>query len=99
MAILIREAITNNCQVSDTENDNSCTIWSKMKGQPNCLIILGLLYNSPEGSLYADPNMFDTIERDIIDLSSQHDTSICIVGDFNDRTDELDDYIHTADNF
>ena len=26
-----------------------------MKGHPNCPIILGLLYNPPEGSPYADP--------------------------------------------
>ena len=35
VAILIRETIANNFQVLDTENDNACTIWIKMKGQPN----------------------------------------------------------------
>ena len=98
VAILIRETIANNFQVLDTENDNACTIWIKMKGHPNCPIILGLLYNPPEGSPYADPSIFDTIERDIIDLSSQQETCICLVGDFNARNGELDDYIHTADN-
>ena len=45
-------------------------------------ILVGVLYIPHDKSKYADSDIFDSIQNDILDIKSKHDvTGICILGD------------------
>ena len=55
-------------------------------------LVIGVIYNPPEGSPYADPTVFDFIEETIADIKGKDEsTDICLMGDFNARTANLSD--------
>ena len=61
----------------------------KFHGKP---LVIGVIYNPPEGSLYADPAVFDFIEETIADIKGKDESAdICIMRDFNARTANLSD--------
>ena len=53
---------------------------------------MAAIYNSPENSRYADDNLFDFIEKVVLD-NYDETCSICLLGDFNARTANLPDSV------
>ena len=67
---------------------------------PNVLwILLGkvlfvIAYFHPEGSIYADNDIFDTVTYNTIELMNHFEIDkLCMMGNFNARTGGLDDFI------
>ena len=46
-----------------------------------------------ETSKYKDNDMFNVIYDDITNIISKYNIPVCLIGDFNSRTGELDDYL------
>ena len=55
---------------------------------------IGSVYIPCETSKYKDKGKFEVIYDDINSITAINDIPICLVGDFNSRTGELDDYLH-----
>jgi len=51
------------------------------------------MYIPPENSPHSDICTFDVIEQDVLELKSTYDCNLCIFGDANARTGDLDDFI------
>ena len=51
------------------------------------------MYIPHEASKYHDSDLFDELAEDIINIKSKYDAPICMIGDFNSRTGNLDDFI------
>ena len=56
-------------------------------------IIIGASYFPHEGSVYFDDEMFNVLCSDIIDLNSTYNVPLCLAGDFNARTSNLNDFV------
>ena len=56
-------------------------------------IVFIVIYNPPQDSRYADPDILNYIENHVIHLSKNPKTKFCLVGDFNDRTGNLGEVI------
>ena len=57
-------------------------------------VLFGIIYIPPEGSVYADPDIFKSlsgIALDLLDHLELH--NICLIGDFNARTGDLNDFV------
>ena len=46
-----------------------------------------------ENSPYADSNVFDDLERDVQDFQCRYNCTILLVGDFNSRTGQMQDFV------
>ena len=55
--------------------------------------IFGSVYIPHEASKYHDSDLFDELAEDIVNIKSKYDAPICMIGDFNSRTGNLDDFI------
>ena len=61
-------------------------------------IVLGGVYIAPEGSKYHDADVYDIICEDIINISCLYtDLPVCLIGDFNSRTGQLNDFLSFED--
>ena len=68
------------------------TIWVKIKNLFEKPIVMAAIYNPPENSRFADDNLFDFIEKVVLDNYAET-CSICLLGDFNARTANLPDSV------
>ena len=68
------------------------TIWVKIKNLFEKPIVMAAIYNPPENSRYADDNLFDFIEKVVLD-NYDETCSICLLGYFNARTAKLPDSV------
>ena len=55
-------------------------------------ILLCIAYNPPVNSQYYKDDLIEDIRNDILDLTCNHSTSVMIIGDFNARIGNLQDY-------
>ena len=56
-------------------------------------VLFGAVYILPQGSKYSDINSFDEIETDLVDLNQNNIYDVCLLGDFNSRTKNKNDFI------
>ena len=98
ICVLIRDKFANYFKVIDNLSSLS-TLWLSFSGNAFSLpFILGVTYLPGEGSTHYDEDMFDNLLEDLVTLKEQYDTPICIVGDFNSRTGNLDDFVTIEDH-
>ena len=57
-------------------------------------LILGVVYIPPVGSKYTSVEAFEECQLELVDLLSKNDALVCMCGDFNVRTAQLDDIVH-----
>ena len=57
------------------------------------MLLLLFIYNPPQASRYADPDIFNYIENHVVHLSNNPKTKFCLVGDFNAGTGNLGEVI------
>ena len=56
------------------------------------------MYIAPEGSKFHDVDVYDVLSEDIINISCSYaDLPICLIGDFNSRTGQLNDFLSFED--
>lgn len=55
-------------------------------------MILGIIYIPLENSVYSSSEAFNKIELEFLNLKSKF-SHICLIGDFNSRTSDKDDFI------
>ena len=79
-----------------TDHCKKCSDWCNIQ---NVLwLVLGdvlfiVVYVHPEGSIYADSEIFDTIVCTSMELLEHFNVhNICLTGDFNARTGSIDDF-------
>ncbi|MEW8548127.1 MAG: reverse transcriptase family protein, partial [Candidatus Thiodiazotropha sp.] len=99
IAVLIRSELCK--YVSILEGGSADAVWFLIKKNPLVIkdIICGAIYISPEGSRYCTLDCFDFLERDLMAFVNEHENSeICLFGDFNARTSNLDDSLFIDDN-
>ena len=56
-------------------------------------VLLGCVYIPPEGSKYSNSEAFDEIESDLVSLVKKTDMHPFLIGDFNAKTSNLNDFI------
>ena len=98
IAILIRCELCKHVDI--LKGTSSDAVWFKIK-RPLVKndIICGGIYVSPEGSRYCSLDCFDTLETDLIAFATEHENAdICLIGDFNARTSNLDDTLSIDEN-
>ena len=54
--------------------------------------------STPEGSGFANKSAFEELQADILFLSQFGELPVCLLGDFNARTKNLNDWILLEDN-
>ena len=55
---------------------------------------MGVVYIPPVGSKYTSVDAFEECQIELVDLLSKNDALVCMCGDFNARTAQLDDIVH-----
>ena len=93
-----RDTLVNMIEIKET----SCkyVLWFKCKGglfkldQP---VIFGVVYIPPEYTKYSSDEAFNEIQQEYLSLLNIS-KYICLVGDFNARTSNCDDFIILDDN-
>ena len=91
VAVLVHNSISS--YVTEMDIKFKDTLWISMsKTFHSKPLVIGVIYNPPEGSPYADPTVFDFIKESIADIKGKDEsTDICLMGDFNARTANLSD--------
>ena len=98
VGVFIDESLKNEIDIMNcADHCKDCGILCNI---PDVLwILLGkvlfvIAYIHPEGSVYADNDLFDTVTFTTIDLMNHFDVDkLCMMGDYNARTGGLDDFI------
>ena len=98
VAVLVHNSISS--YVTEMDIQFKYTLWISVSktfhGKP---LVIGVIYNPPEGSPYADPTVFDFLEETIADIKGKDEsTDICLMGDFNARTAKLSDIMDNDDD-
>ena len=84
-------------KVLDDKNENC--LWFELNLNTNCKKILkGAVYLPPEGSPYSSIDLFDKLEYDILNFTSESDSHLCLLGDFNARSGTLSDFTDIDEN-
>ena len=69
-------------------------LWVKFEKEAfGITCVIGSVYLPCETSKYKDNDMFNVIYDDITNIISKYNIPVCLIGDFNSRTGELDDYL------
>ena len=89
--MIIKNNIAAHTQLlADTQSPY--VLWVKFSKKAfGCECILGSAYLPGEDSIHKDNEMFEVISNDIFRLKHTHNLPICLLGDLNSRTGELDD--------
>ena len=98
IAVLIKSELCK--YVSFLEGGSSDAMWFMIKRHlVKNDIICGAVYVSPEGSRYCSLDCFDILEMDLMNFITEHGKSeICLLGDFNARTSNLNDTLFIDEN-
>ena len=90
VGVLIKDSLYKDIVFLDNSTEN--VLWFKLKNN-NC--IFGIVYIPPESSSYSSMDIFEHLERSILDFNDKvDDCSFCIFGDFNARSGCLPDFVH-----
>jgi len=90
ISLLVRNELVPHVSIINKSKD--VVIWFKLNSLFDN-IIFGAMYIPPQNSPHSNICMFDSIEQDVIELRSEFDCKLCIFGDTNARTGEMDDYV------
>ena len=100
IAVLIKSELCK--YVSFLEGGSSDAMWFiNMIKRPLVKndIICGAVYVSPEGSRYCSLDCFEFLEMDLMSFITKHENpEICLLGDFNARTSNLNDTLFIDEN-
>ena len=91
LAMIIKKNIAEHAQLL-ADVQSPYVLWVKFSEKAfgfEC--ILGSAYLPGEDSKYKDNEMFEVISNDIFKLKNTYKLPICLLGDLNSRTGELDD--------
>lgn len=73
---------------------SKCVLWIALGLSPQKIIlVVGSIYIPCEGSIHNDPNDYPIICEDIVALYSKYDCPFVLLGDYNSRTGDLDDFL------
>ena len=90
VALLVKHKYSNYVKI--VKGLSKCALWchidSRLTGEN---ILLGSLYIPPETSKHSCIEIFDDIEHDILELTSDKERSIILAGDLNARIGRLSD--------
>jgi hypothetical protein len=98
IVIIYRKRLTKFIEFPHTESE--FVQWISISNQLlniDKTLHLGCIYIPPENSLYSSDECFNEIETELLDLLS-NDCTIALIGDFNSRTKNKDDYVKPDDN-
>ena len=93
-----REKFEGDIEVIETEN--KFVLWCKISSKLmklNSDLLLGIVYIPPEYSRYSSPDAFSQIENEYLEFTEKF-KNICLIGDFNARTAEDDEFITLDEN-
>ena len=91
MAVVYNTLWVNNIEEVLTETKEVQWVTMTLQGKK---ILFGNCYFPPEGSKYHRENAFDLLDIDIISICIEKNIDeICLLGDFNARTNTVKDYI------
>ena len=87
----VKGTLANYAQkINDTQS--VYVLWVKFSKEAFGLAcIVGSVYLPGESSIHRDRDMFDAINDDILLLKNRFNLPLCLIGDFNSRTGDLDD--------
>jgi hypothetical protein len=88
-----REKFEGDIEVIETVN--KFVLWCKISSKLmklNSDLLLGIVYIPPEYSRYSSPDAFSQIENEYVEFTEKF-KNICLIGDFNARTAEDDEFI------
>lgn len=72
-------------EVLDDKHEN-CLRFELNLNPDSKKIITGAVYLPPEGSPYSLTEIFERLEYDILNFTSDNDSNLCLLGDFNARS-------------
>jgi hypothetical protein len=82
--------------VLSLENECEFVLWVKIDGKVFNLeqpVIFGTIYIPPEYTRYSSDEAFNQIEHELHSFPT-NSKYVCLIGDFNSRTGEDDDYVN-----
>jgi hypothetical protein len=92
IAVLIRSKFSQNFK--QLKGDSNYVLWFAcdlaLTGDP---IVFGAVYIPPQDSPYYRSEHIDLIEQDLVNLTSDNDARVCLLGDFNARTGLMNDFV------
>jgi hypothetical protein len=89
-----RENLVNHVQI--LENECEFVLWFKIDGKVFNLeqpVIFGTIYIPPEYTRYSSDEAFNKMEHELHSVST-NSKYVGLIGDFNSRTGEDDDYVN-----
>lgn len=95
IGIYVSDTFFPHVKVVDTDYNNS--LWLLIDDTViGFKFLLGIVYIPPESSNYSNINLFDSLEDEIISLSTTPNNRIpvCICGDLNAWSGEINDYVN-----
>ena len=98
IVILYRKRLSKFIEFPHTESE--FVQWISISNQLLSIdktLLLGCIYIPPENSLYSSDECFNEIETEMCNLLT-NDCTIALIGDFNSRTKNKDDYVKPDDN-
>ena len=98
IVIAYRKRLSKFIEFPHTESE--CVQWISISNQLLSIdktLLLGCIYIPPENSLYSSDECFNAIETEMCNLLT-NDCTIALIGDFNSRTKNKDDYVKPDDN-
>ena len=94
LCIYVRDEVFDKIQILTDETVTECMLWVKLSIKSSTFsFYLGAVYVPHEKSNYFKNDIFDNIIFDVATLKSKTDLPFIILGDFNSRTGELDDFM------
>lgn len=97
VGVLIKNDLWPYIKVLDDKNENC--LWFELNVNTNCKkIIIGAVYLPLEGSPYSSIELFDKLEYDILNFTSESESHLCLLGDFNARSGTLSDFTDMDEN-
>ena len=91
LCMIVKNDVAN-CATLITETQSPFVLWVHFKEEAFGLgCIIGSAYLPGENSVHKDNEMYDIILNDIATLKRIHKLPICLIGDLNSRTGNLDD--------
>ena len=94
IAILVNNRIYETVNIVKNSGENfywfTCSLCSD--------VLFCATYIPPEGCTYSNISIFDDLQHDLLELY-QNNSLICLLGDFNARTGNVQDFVTYDENF
>ena len=91
---MFKDEISNDIKELKCNTCSNSVLWAKIDNEAFGFdFILGSVYIPHESSKFYDDDIFESLSTDIIMLKSLYNLPVCLIGDFNSRTGNLDDFM------